>query len=657
MEMEEPTVDEATSLLQQELDDWNNQIKELYLLKSLSDPLSFDLGAPIVNPLEFQVFLKSRNIFTKYQIDAETLEPLKDSLISKQLAQYHAMPRSPSSFGSLMMINPLVLHSNDSNSQLYHQPPSDPSDSVASSSKFTPMDLYQFYLECKQLPTSQLLQSSQRTVTSKNWISSRRELKACRIIQRLEYLKESGACVMHFPANSNQSEPKPKAHLDWMLDEMRWFATEVWEERKWRKQVAKQLALEAQQCVENKMRQDEGAKVSFPVTVAKFLASVHSNDGHTVTEGILGPPKPSHLGATVSMQCWEGTFVPLVSSTPNDANGKEHFYCSLFPPSDASTSLEDKVLLSLAQMYSNNWPVVFEHLTRIVPTCTFQSPTDCSRRWKTFSTKRPSSLPILGDGGDAGARKDSSPQSGAFALAREYELLVNKEIDEFIRITDTIYTNVQERPNRWNGTGTGLPKKVQSIPWNKNAAFQAHPSHDAALKKHSVSDQQVSVSDLAFKRNKISNNATTQNANSNNQPITLGHPHATSPTNLPQREPGGPAELPPPILQRPVNTASPVFNVPIAAPVMIVDNKAPMQVANTPAFGMRVPANPIFTAPPQGTTPIGHMQAAPFGASIPYPTGIPIPHPKRVSAMQQPPTSTTTRRTSKKSSTELVLDE
>ena len=683
--MQESTTDNL-SLLQQELADWNNQLKELYLLKSLTDPLTYDPTASIPNQLEYQVFLKSRCLFTKYQINSETLEPLKDSLaIPTQLLSQNLQVKSPTSFGSLMMIDPLVLHSNDSNSQLYHQFPSScvneqlNSTSADSNSKFTPMDLYQFYLECKQLPTSQLLQSSQRIVTSKNWISSRNELKACRIIQRLEYLKESGACTMHVPVNLNQAEPKPKVHLDWMLDEMRWFAMEVWEERQWRKQIAKQLAHEAQQYLairlfgrkngelEEEKSVSNDSNISFPLTVAKFLSSVRPTDEPSaVNDGILGPPKPFHSAATVSMQCWEGTFVPLVplpSST--ELNGGESLYSPLSFPSDSSFTLEDKVLFALAQIYSNNWTLVFEHLIRNIPTCTFNCPTDCFHRWKLLSSKKSSSL-ASSRGGESSGRKDLSPQTGALALTREYEFLTNKEIDEFIRVIDTIYTKFHDRPNRWSGNGSGLPKKLQSIPWNKSVAFQAHPSHDAALKKHVVSEQQVTVSELAFKRIKItSNNAPLVGTNINNQPIAFGHPHALSPT--PQLQPnvsnnGQPVvEIP----QRPVSAASPVFAVPVAAPVMIVDAKAPVQVANVPSFGMRVPTNPIFTAPPQGTTPVVHMQTAPFGQPIPYPAGIPIPHPKRSSAIPHPQTTssgnnvatTMTRRSSKKSSTELVLDE
>lgn len=103
--------------------------------------------------------------------------------------------------------------------QVYHRAAEVADDYPFSHSKYTTMDVYQFYLEAKQIPVSQMLQASQKVILSRNWTSSRAELKACRIMQRLEFLKENGVYADRF-LKASCSFLRQKTIWDYLHEEM-----------------------------------------------------------------------------------------------------------------------------------------------------------------------------------------------------------------------------------------------------------------------------------------------------------------------------------------------------------------------------------------------------------------------------------------------------
>ena len=646
------------NLHRQTLQDWTREVRELYALKTTNDPLAYDQKSA-VNNLELEVFLKSRDIFTKYQINPETLE-FSITGISGQTDAEIVGPtfRSASSFGGgLMMLEPLVLHSNDSNSQIYHQLPS----SIAASSaiddnefvlggqsveelhlkdirksKFSNMDIYQFYLECKQFPTYQLLQSSQRTVLTRNWMAARNELKACRIIQRLEYLKENDLCTFHEPVNVNEREPKPKAHWDYLLKEMKWLSCDFWEEREWKKRVAAVIAKEAVEYLHNKMNAQTITKYSLhpPMTVAKFFTTMVPTATRfastaDVRGGILGPPKPSSSGSSTSVSFWEGRLLPLVplssgqpSSSPSTctfSNNCPERACL------SAESLEDMLLIYLTSLHAKNWPLIYEAILQSFPNCKMSSPLDCSEKYRTIS---------------------NSQVSTQFSFIKEHEFFTEEKIEHFLKINDVINQSTgEQRPNRWIPSQSN---KKTNFPFNPALIYQAHPSHEAALKKPTIpegdplkrpptAEFNQSVTLNAFPSNSLQNIKVTQQSTPTFQSNAQVHSKQTI-----ARAPANPSA------NKSDNAEMTALSPPNPHPSLATSTAVPFP----PISVQRIPANPIFTAPPQGASVIHPTQSS---VQIPL-SSFPSPNTAMSSKRNVFASSSASKRT-KKNSTELILDE
>ena len=554
------------------------------------------------------------------------------------------------------MLEPLVLHSNDSNSQIYHQLPSNITASStnednefvlggqsveelhlsgARKSKFSNMDIYQFYLECKQFPTYQLLQSSQRTVLTRNWMAARNELKACRIIQRLEYLKENDLCTFHEPVNVNEREPKPKAHWDYLLEEMKWLSCDFWEEREWKKKVAAVLAKEAVEYLQDKKNAHTISKYSLhpPMTVAKFFTTMVPTATRfasiaDVKGGILGPPKPSSSSLSTSVSFWEGRLLPLVSLNSGQSSSPQStcIFSNNCPEKAylGAESLEDKLLIYLTSLYAKNWPLIYEALLQSFPNCKISSPSDCSEKFRTIS---------------------KSQISTQFSFIKEHESFTEEKIEHFLRINDVINQGTgEQRPNRWIPSPSS--KKTNFL-FNPALIYQAHSSHEAALKKLTIpeddplkrpptADFNQSVASTAFPSNSLQNIKGTQQSTPTFQSNSQIHSKPTM-----TRAPANPSTN---ISDKSEMSA---LSLPIPHPSLATSTAAPFP----PIPVQRIPTNPIFTAPPQGASVMHPTQS-----SVQVPLSFPSPN-AALSSKRNVHTSSSASKRTKKNSTELILDE
>ena len=470
--------------LQESLKQWESKVKDLYLLKSANDPLAYDPLGSSVSSLEVEVFVKSRSIFTRHGIDPQTLRKSSSatpnasgSLLCRQTQQ--------DPFAQAAGINP-------SKTQIFLQPPD-----LASAgnmdvhhqqhkvpvSKFTNMDLYQFYLECKQLPTCQLLQSAQKVVLTSHWTASRNELKACRIIQRLEFLKEGNAYSQRTLLPASNAPCLPKRHRSFLLDEVKWLASDFWEESQQKKRIASILANEAVAWVQEK----EGIakrKLALgspgskrPKLVCEFL---HCSNGEQVS--VFGPPSSSSIPLSCSPL---SVHYPLF---PDDPCKSQPLQICIDRGIESSIgkaqalSPESHFLRQAPALYARNWQLIS----------------------KLFNAKFPNVIPLSASKCE---ELCTSPEISDTILPKSH----SSSFDKYLQIFDTIaafhpainkpapIVNSHQHQHQYQQHA----RHVQVQKRHPSTLANPHPSHDASLKQHFVALEPLSALELSARRAQI----------------------------------------------------------------------------------------------------------------------------------------------------------
>ncbi|KAI8089856.1 uncharacterized protein BX664DRAFT_315017 [Halteromyces radiatus] len=99
------------------------------------------------------------------------------------------------------------------------------------------LDLFAWQVKAKAQPLHKALQTAKKTITTQDWKLAREEMKAIKIIQRIEDLKAKNMWGFR-QLKRHRASPRSKTHWDSLLDEMKWMQTDYKEERKWKKAMA-----------------------------------------------------------------------------------------------------------------------------------------------------------------------------------------------------------------------------------------------------------------------------------------------------------------------------------------------------------------------------------------------------------------------------------
>lgn len=379
---------------------------------------------------------------------------------------------------------------------------------------FTDMDLYQFYLECKQLPTYQLLQSAQKVVITDHWLRTRKELKACRIIQRLEYLKENGIFSKRTLLDATRIE-RPLLRRDLMLQEMRWIAKDLFEERRWRRSMAAAIAREA--C-------DYVTKKHHIQLIKRQVAVDRKRQLGEAFEAILGPPDPKRpFSGTANLIFYEPLVkrpaqTALVQLSHSPSSPKLKMPVSTTKVEDRLILCKEAIFYQLVLMFKSNWRIIAEAV---------------------------STIPQV-----------SSLCHGESQCAGHYQLLLNSPYfpvisDPNFRISASNLSAIQHQSMRrycalfslieTAAKGSVVRNFVHRKSSTAATISTCHPSHDASIKQFSNSSTTPTVSELIYRRihqtsTEGANRFGTANASSqmpysallSKTPVQRAHPGATA---------------------------------------------------------------------------------------------------------------------------------
>ncbi|KAJ9112645.1 hypothetical protein QFC19_000665 [Naganishia cerealis] len=104
------------------------------------------------------------------------------------------------------------------------------------------VDLVELGVGFKVNPLSRMMKKTNKCLTSKDWQTAYGEIKYVRAMERIEQLKEDNQWSFR-QMRKFKGPTVAKVHWDYVLDEMRWLATDFKEERKWKLAAAYELSL------------------------------------------------------------------------------------------------------------------------------------------------------------------------------------------------------------------------------------------------------------------------------------------------------------------------------------------------------------------------------------------------------------------------------
>ncbi|KAJ1718782.1 chromatin modification- protein VID21, partial [Coemansia erecta] len=103
------------------------------------------------------------------------------------------------------------------------------------------MNMYNWMVHMQGQPLCEIVQRSDKLVSTKDWDYMREELIHMRVMERIDELKEKGKWSFWQP-QKHRAPPRGKAHWDYLLDEALWMHADFSEERKLRVAMARTIS-------------------------------------------------------------------------------------------------------------------------------------------------------------------------------------------------------------------------------------------------------------------------------------------------------------------------------------------------------------------------------------------------------------------------------
>ncbi|KAJ9095236.1 hypothetical protein QFC21_005602 [Naganishia friedmannii] len=103
------------------------------------------------------------------------------------------------------------------------------------------MDLVELGVGFKANPLSRMMKKTNKCLTSRDWQTAYEEMKYTRAMERIEQLKHDNQWSFR-QMRRFKGPTVAKVHWDYVLDEMRWLATDFKEERRWKLAAAYEIA-------------------------------------------------------------------------------------------------------------------------------------------------------------------------------------------------------------------------------------------------------------------------------------------------------------------------------------------------------------------------------------------------------------------------------
>jgi chromatin modification-related protein VID21 len=178
-----------------------------------------------------------------------------------------------------------------------------------------PLFLHQAWAPPRSRTLSDLIGTASKTLTTSDICAVNRELVEIKILRRIYQLQNANKWSLRQMAKYNDPVPPP-SHQDFLLREMRWMRTDFREERRWKLQLARNLA---QWCAEYVAAPDD---VKQTLRVQTSSPPVHDTDvmaepfDGLTEDDILETIAPSNPPTNLfSLDCDEVTF--QISHTPH----------------------------------------------------------------------------------------------------------------------------------------------------------------------------------------------------------------------------------------------------------------------------------------------------------------------------------------------------
>ncbi|KLO14690.1 hypothetical protein SCHPADRAFT_850679 [Schizopora paradoxa] len=109
--------------------------------------------------------------------------------------------------------------------------------------EWAPMGMARWAAILRCNPVFKRVSRASKCVSTRDWNISMQELKLIRVFDRIELLKDAGRWSFRQP-KKQKAVALPKAHWDYLLDEMKWLQVDFREERRWKIALAYELAQE-----------------------------------------------------------------------------------------------------------------------------------------------------------------------------------------------------------------------------------------------------------------------------------------------------------------------------------------------------------------------------------------------------------------------------
>ena len=156
---------------------------------------------------------------------------------------------------------------------------------------FTPLFVQTFASNSKWLKNlDQLVHHAHKTISSADSQASIFDNQSCKILKRVYHLQQQDKWSLRQPKRVPEP-PRQKSHWDVMLQEMKWMRTDFREERKWKRSVARNLAMACAQWVQATPQERKMLQVSasipprrdaenddFPMIDNAMIDAAQSND-------------------------------------------------------------------------------------------------------------------------------------------------------------------------------------------------------------------------------------------------------------------------------------------------------------------------------------------------------------------------------------------
>ncbi|KAK4687612.1 chromatin modification-related protein VID21, partial [Tremellales sp. Uapishka_1] len=117
-------------------------------------------------------------------------------------------------------------------------------------------DLFKLHVAYGLNPVSGALSKSSKCVLTADWRVAQQEMRLIRAMERIEAKKNAARWSLRQP-KKHRGPAVPKAHWDWMLEEMEWMRVDFAEERRWKRVEAREFAY---QVVEWHLSNPEGKR-------------------------------------------------------------------------------------------------------------------------------------------------------------------------------------------------------------------------------------------------------------------------------------------------------------------------------------------------------------------------------------------------------------